>query len=731
MGDSAVSVGGDATTDRAAPSSEQLPEQLGGTSAEAFTDIGLPAEAGWYVSAALYWIAGLAVVLIDQFAPQGTVDPVVAAFGAAALALSPLWLLLARLAPAARWGSSVRLAFPVAFFTVGVFVTGAAINALGLLYLFPLFAVAYMHPPKISVPFCSISIIGIGAAFISEDASATGIASALVMTGVIAALTVGLIASQNRLRRAAAKRYDDSISDPLTGLANLRGLRARLDHEIRLADRDQREVVLFAIDLDDFKEVNDRFSYALGDAVLRAVARAIEEELEPGDLAARRGGDEFAVVVADSPDRHLARLGDRIAAGIEHARRAACPEVNPRASVTRAVRQNNETAEQFMHRVDLSLHMAKVDAHPERTTSAEQPPADEPATLPESTPAGRSAQAGIQMLARTRTERERAQAWRAVAAAALVSAALLCIVVLPGLFAAARNPVTLVAILGLAVIAAACLVAERASRPAVWLHLPIILILLLNIGATAAVGDSAYVLAGLCILPVPLAVIAFGLRSAIPYIAVAGGAYAWFVLSSQPDLPRLQTAVMLIVLLVLSAMLARGRRLADEFAVAAEEVSIVDPLTAAANLRGYKQRVEQEIARAGRTGGELCLVMIDLERFKDVNDRYSHSLGDRLLISTTVAIESVVRSDELVVRRGGDEFVVVSVTPVGREMDALCLRLQSAIRAARRELTPDLALGATVVPVFREDGENGTDLMRRADDALQVAKARERTAAPR
>jgi diguanylate cyclase (GGDEF)-like protein len=123
--------------------------------------------------------------------------------------------------------------------------------------------------------------------------------------------------------------------------------------------------------------------------------------------------------------------------------------------------------------------------------------------------------------------------------------------------------------------------------------------------------------------------------------------------------------------------------------------------------------------------------MIDLERFKDVNDRYSHSLGDRLLISTTVAIESVVRSDELVVRRGGDEFVVVSVTPVGREMDALCLRLQSAIRAARRELTPDLALGATVVPVFREDGENGTDLMRRADDALQVAKARERTAAPR
>ena len=78
---------------------------------------------------------------------------------------------------------------------------------------------------------------------------------------------------------------------------------------------------MFAIDLDDFKEVNDRFSYELGDTVLQAVAHALTEEMEPGDLLVRRGGDEFAVLTIDTPDRDIARLRRRIAASIEHARR--------------------------------------------------------------------------------------------------------------------------------------------------------------------------------------------------------------------------------------------------------------------------------------------------------------------------------------------------------------------------------------------------------------------------
>lgn len=698
---------------------------------ESFTSIGLPSEAGWYVSSALYWIAGFGIILIDQI-DSGAVDPTITVLGALALAASPLMLLGAYFTPDAAWGASVRLLFPIVVFTIGAFVADTAITVLAIFYLFPLLAVAYMHRPLISIPFCTTSLAAMLAAFIIYDSSNEGIAWAIVFCGVSGALVAGIMISQAHLRRVAAASHDRAITDPLTGLANLRGLRAHLQQELQRSARDHSEIVLFAIDLDDFKEVNDKFSYALGDAVLQGVAQAIEQELEPGDLVARRGGDEFAIVALVTPGRHMARFTDRIGAAIERTRRAACPSVNPRASITRVAHVPGESVDDMILRADDGLHSAKLDAHPERLALESEverrPPEPGDESQAERMMNGaKRARASMDFASGARVRGDRQLAWMMSAGVAFVSSALLTIVALPGLIPVGRSFVSLATVLLLLVVGVGCLAAARTDLDPRLLHVPVAMILLLNLAAIAAAGDSAHVLAVLSLLPVPLAVFVFGLRRALPYLLLGTTAYLAFELTSDASFAALQAGVMVVVMLVLTLMLSRGKRLADEFGVAAEAISIVDPLTGAVNIRGMRQRIEQEITRAETTGEELCVVMIDLDRFKAVNDLHSHSTGDLLLIETTRAIESVVREDELVARRGGDEFAVVCAPAVNRSMDILTDRIANAIRVARREVTPDIPAGATVVSVFRTPGESADALLERADEELRRVKASERS----
>ncbi|MBJ7458453.1 MAG: GGDEF domain-containing protein [Thermoleophilaceae bacterium] len=699
-----------------------------------FTSIGLPAEAGWFVSAALYWIGGLAVVLIDQIAADDLISPVIGVLGTIALAAAPLLLLGARFAPDAPWGAPLRILMPLVLAVVGGFVVGGAIGVLVLILLFPVLAVAYMHKPIISIPYCTAALVAMNAMLLTHQGSNSQIAREIILTGIAAALVTGLVVSQSRLRRAAAANHSRSITDPLTGLANLRGLRARLRQELQRSARDQSEIVMFAIDLDDFKEVNDRFSYALGDTVLKAVANALAEEVDPGDLLARRGGDEFAILTVATPGRHMARFGDRIAASIERTRRAVCPGVNPRASVTRVAHEPGESPEMFLRRVDQGLHDAKIDAHPERSGSNPETVADHPQVgLDEH---NSRALAGARRAHQGRMRRgghARGDAdvvdWRMAAAAALVPAALISIVVLAGLLPDAKTLSTLLCVIGLITVGVGALVTARKQLDHGWLHLFVASTLALVLVCVWLSGDARYYLAELCVLCAPLAVMVFGWRPAIPYVLVSSGAYAWFVIASGQRFAVMQAALLIGVLLVLNVLLQRGDRLADEFSAAAEAMSVVDPLTGAANIRGFETRVEQEIARCEVTGDEVCLAMIDLVRFKSVNDRYSHSMGDALLIETARAIESVAREDELVVRRGGDEFVVVCAPSLRPDMDSLATRISEAILGARIRLTPDIIAGATVVIVFREEHEEARQFMQRADEALREAKQRERVTA--
>jgi diguanylate cyclase (GGDEF)-like protein len=112
-----------------------------------------------------------------------------------------------------------------------------------------------------------------------------------------------------RLALARAQRLAEithlAYSDPLTGLANTRGLQVALDREATRANAESRSLALLVIDLDDFRRYNTFWGHLVGDAALQAFARAIRNAMQGRHLVARVGGEEFAVLLPDS-DEHEA-----------------------------------------------------------------------------------------------------------------------------------------------------------------------------------------------------------------------------------------------------------------------------------------------------------------------------------------------------------------------------------------------------------------------------------------
>ncbi len=128
------------------------------------------------------------------------------------------------------------------------------------------------------------------------------------------------IASQASVALENAELHADlealSLTDPLTGLPNRRHLRIHMDREVAAARRG-RELCLILFDIDDFKRYNDTLGHVVGDQLLRAFARVLDEENRAMNLVARYGGDEFVTVLSESDvagaEHYIERIHDRIA----------------------------------------------------------------------------------------------------------------------------------------------------------------------------------------------------------------------------------------------------------------------------------------------------------------------------------------------------------------------------------------------------------------------------------
>jgi diguanylate cyclase (GGDEF)-like protein len=152
-------------------------------------------------------------------------------------------------------------------------------------------------------------------------------------------------------------------------------------------------------------------------------------------------------------------------------------------------------------------------------------------------------------------------------------------------------------------------------------------------------------------------------------------------------------------------------------------LTIVDGLTLVPNRRYFDDFLEREVARCSRSGGPLTLVLLDLDRFKEINDGFGHLFGDRLLREIAGLIQSRVRREQLFARLGGDEFALV-LPDVGLQ-DAL----QFADRVRRevaahpvtdrgRRLATTLSIGVAEL----EPGMTVAALFERADQSLYASK---------
>jgi diguanylate cyclase (GGDEF)-like protein len=188
-----------------------------------------------------------------------------------------------------------------------------------------------------------------------------------------------------------------------------------------------------------------------------------------------------------------------------------------------------------------------------------------------------------------------------------------------------------------------------------------------------------------------------------------------------PAAPLAEGLLFVAVLLLTAGMCAfQGRiHLRDRLELA--RLSRTDPLTGALNRRGLEERLEAELGRGRRdgwAGGEVSVVLIDLDRFKEVNDTQGHEAGDLLLRHVVERGSRVLRSADAIGRTGGDEFAVLlpaTGAAAGREVT---LRL----RAALGEEAP-ASYGIGSAP---QDGETAEDLLRAADAALYREKERGR-----
>lgn len=149
-----------------------------------------------------------------------------------------------------------------------------------------------------------------------------------------------------------------------------------------------------------------------------------------------------------------------------------------------------------------------------------------------------------------------------------------------------------------------------------------------------------------------------------------------------------------------------------------------DALTGLSNLRPLYERVERGLAEAERGHGGITVVMLDLESFKRVNDEYSHSVGDETLRVVAQAISDTVRKDELVARRGGDEFAIVTGATDDEDIQSLIRRVSHNVSDARVDLLPGVRSGVTVGYATNVEDDTVGKLLARADRELNSAKAR-------
>ena len=161
----------------------------------------------------------------------------------------------------------------------------------------------------------------------------------------------------------------------------------------------------------------------------------------------------------------------------------------------------------------------------------------------------------------------------------------------------------------------------------------------------------------------------------------------------------------------------------------AREDSLTDPLTALPNTRALFMHVTRELARAKRLQSPIALLVIDLDDFKQINDRHGHHIGDRALCEVARVLRSAIRPYDVCVRYAGDEFILVLSGCSDSEAQRRRDDVQAAIGQTELDVSGDtpVRLGASVgVAMYPADGDSYETLLGAADRRMYQDKTHQK-----
>lgn len=236
---------------------------------------------------------------------------------------------------------------------------------------------------------------------------------------------------------------------------------------------------------------------------------------------------------------------------------------------------------------------------------------------------------------------------------------------------------------------------------------------------------------GLLVWPLPISSAAswIGIRWSVPLIAIVAGfcaGMAFGPMDLRSDITFTDahrgswTVVMLTLLSIHVAVGAKLQRNHSRVLADANARLRRDPLTGLGNRTVLDERLEDEIVRARHDGGCLTLAVLDLDDFKAVNDTHGHLVGDEVLTCFAHAIERELRSTDIAVRLGGEEFVVVCLDTEANEATKVVERIRESFAASATARGVTFSAGLVELT---ERYADATSLLDAADMALYRAKA--------
>jgi diguanylate cyclase (GGDEF)-like protein len=304
-----------------------------------------------YTAAAIYGIAGLdgAIGGILPDDPSFSLVPVIVVFVVFAflMAFGPRF---------SRRGLALLGPLGVVLIAYALITTPGPTDA-AVLYALPVFWTTFFFGRRGAVAILACVAVGHAVALLAMPAvdSYPGRWLDVMVSGCGVSLVVLVLERRNAM--LVARLASEARTDPLTGLLNRRGFDEHAVREFAHVSRDGVTIALATLDIDHFKQINDEWGHIVGDRVLANLARLLASEARGIDVAARLGGEEFAVLMPGCDVAGAEAFVERVRAGLEASAGPGMPAVRVSAGVV----ATSETLDVqiMLERVDRALYAAK------------------------------------------------------------------------------------------------------------------------------------------------------------------------------------------------------------------------------------------------------------------------------------------------------------------------------------------------------------------------------------